>query len=84
MHYIARIVFSRLIVRIILQNEQLNKNKLTVRNFSKAKEKCIILHPLPRNDEIEIELDSDPRSVYFRQMKYGLYVRIALLEMLFS
>ena len=60
------------------------KNKLTVNNFANAKAKCIILHPLPRNDEIEINLDSDPRSAYFRQMKYGLYVRIALLEMLFS
>ena len=60
------------------------KNKLSVHNFSKAKEKCIILHPLPRNNEIERELDNDPRSVYFRQMKYGLYVRMALLEMMFS
>ena len=40
------------------------------------------MHPLPRNDEISVELDSDPRSAYFRQMKYGLYVRMALLEML--
>jgi len=70
--------------RHMYNNDNLYKNKLTVHNFSKAKKKCIILHPLPRNDEIEIELDSDPRSVYFRQMKYGLYVRIALLEMLFS
>ena len=60
------------------------KNKLTVHNFANAKPRCIILHPLPRNDEIETNLDNDPRSVYFRQMKYGLYVRIALLEMLFS
>jgi carbamoyl-phosphate synthase / aspartate carbamoyltransferase len=60
------------------------KNKLTVHNFANAKPKCIILHPLPRNEEIETNLDSDPRSAYFRQMKYGLYVRIALLEMLFS
>ena len=60
------------------------RNKLTVHNFANAKPKCIILHPLPRNDEIETNLDNDPRSVYFRQMKYGLYVRIALLEMLFS
>ena len=59
-------------------------NKLTVHNFSNAKDKCIILHPLPRNKEIERELDNDPRSVYFRQMKYGLYVRMALLEMMFS
>ena len=60
------------------------KNKLTVNNFSKAKEKCIILHPLPRNEELDPKLDCDPRSVYFRQMKYGLYVRMALLEMMFN
>ena len=66
------------------ETEIICKNKLTLQNFSKAKEKCLILHPLPRNDEIDIRLDSDPRSVYFRQMKYGLYIRIAILEMLFS
>ena len=65
------------------QNKEI-KNKLTIQNFSKAKEKCIILHPLPRNDEIDTKLDKDPRAVYFRQMKYGLYIRIAILEMLFS
>ena len=39
----------------------------------------IVLHPLPRIDEIDPEVDSDPRAAYFRQMKYGLYVRMALL-----
>ena len=66
------------------ESEIVCKNKLTLQNFSKAKDKCLILHPLPRNDEIDIKLDNDPRSVYFRQMKYGLYIRIAILEMLFS
>ncbi|KNC78888.1 protein URA1 [Sphaeroforma arctica JP610] len=44
-----------------------------------AKEKMCILHPLPRVDEITPEVDYDPRAAYFRQMKYGLYVRMALL-----
>lgn len=41
--------------------------------------KLIIMNPLPRIDEISIEVDSDPRSVYFEQAKNGMYVRMALL-----
>ena len=39
----------------------------------------IILHPLPRVNEIAVEVDDDPRAAYFRQMKYGMYVRMALI-----
>lgn len=46
-----------------------------------AKERMIVMHPLPRVGEISIEVDSDPRAAYFRQMEYGLYVRMALLAM---
>ncbi len=46
-----------------------------------AKEKMIVMHPLPRVGEIAIEFDDDPRAAYFRQMEYGLYVRMALLAM---
>jgi aspartate carbamoyltransferase catalytic subunit len=44
-----------------------------------AKKDMIVLHPLPRVNEIAAEVDSDPRAVYFRQAKYGMYVRMALL-----
>ncbi|MCE5208813.1 MAG: aspartate carbamoyltransferase [Chloroflexi bacterium] len=44
-----------------------------------AKEKMIVMHPLPRVGEITMEVDDDPRAAYFRQMEYGLYVRMALL-----
>lgn len=47
-----------------------------------AKEKMIIMHPLPRNQEISVEVDNDPRAVYFKQMKYGLYMRMAILNTL--
>lgn len=47
-----------------------------------AKEKMIIMHPLPRNQEIAVEVDADPRAVYFKQMKYGLYMRMAILNTL--
>ncbi len=40
-----------------------------------------LMHPLPRVGEISPEVDSDPRAAYFRQMEYGLYVRMALLAM---
>ncbi len=46
-----------------------------------AKERMVVMHPLPRVGEISIDFDADPRAAYFRQMEYGLYVRMALLAM---
>jgi aspartate carbamoyltransferase len=46
-----------------------------------AKEKMVVMHPLPRVGEIALEVDDDPRAAYFRQMEYGLYIRMALLAM---
>jgi aspartate carbamoyltransferase len=54
---------------------------ITPETLKDAKEKMIIMHPLPRVGEISIEVDDDPRAAYFRQMEYGLYVRMALLAM---
>ena len=44
-----------------------------------AKEDMLVLHPLPRVNEISTEVDDDPRAVYFEQAKYGVYVRMALI-----
>lgn len=52
----------------------LNKEKLEA-----AKEDMLILHPLPRVNEISVEVDDDPRAVYFKQAQYGVYVRMALI-----
>ena len=52
----------------------LNKTKLQF-----AKEDMLILHPLPRVNEISVEVDDDPRAVYFNQVQYGVYVRMALI-----
>jgi aspartate carbamoyltransferase catalytic subunit len=41
----------------------------------------IVLHPLPRVDEISTDVDNDPRAAYFRQMENGMYVRMALLAL---
>ncbi len=46
-----------------------------------AKQDMIVMHPLPRVGEISVDFDADPRAAYFRQMEYGLYVRMALLAM---
>ncbi len=52
----------------------LNKEKM-----AKAKVNMYILHPLPRVNEISVEIDDDPRAAYFKQVQYGLYVRMALI-----
>lgn len=44
-----------------------------------AKEDMYILHPLPRVNEISVEIDEDPRAAYFKQAQYGVYVRMALI-----
>jgi len=52
--------------------------------MSLAKDDMIVMHPLPRVDEISTDVDSDPRAAYFRQMENGLYLRAALIAMLFD
>ena len=53
---------------------------LNAEKMSGAKKDMMILHPLPRVNEIDLELDDDPRAMYFKQAKYGMYVRMALLS----
>mmetsp|Transcript_13333 Transcript_13333/g.20308 ORF Transcript_13333/g.20308 Transcript_13333/m.20308 type:complete len:341 (-) Transcript_13333:164-1186(-) len=50
--------------------------------MDKAPSKMIVLHPLPRVDEIATEIDTDPRAAYFRQMENGMFVRMALLALI--
>ena len=54
---------------------------ITPETMKAAKTEMIVMHPLPRVGEISMDFDSDPRAAYFRQMEYGLYVRMALLAM---
>ncbi len=54
---------------------------ITPETLKKAKDEMIVMHPLPRVGEISMEVDDDPRAAYFRQMEYGLYIRMALLAM---
>lgn len=54
---------------------------ITSQSLAVAREDLILMHPLPRVGEISMDLDDDPRAAYFRQMEYGMYVRMALLAM---
>ncbi|KAK6435646.1 Carbamoyl-phosphate synthase [Oleoguttula sp. CCFEE 5521] len=49
-----------------------------------AKANMIVMHPLPRNLELSEEVDDDPRAAYFRQMRYGMFVRMALLALVMA
>lgn len=61
-----------------------SKFHLTVKNVDLMKKDAVILHPLPRRHEIEPALDSDPRAMYWRQLRNGMYIRAALLLYLFK
>ena len=52
---------------------------LTRRKLERAKEKMLVMHPLPRVDEIAVDVDDDPRAAYFQQARYGMFARMALL-----
>ena len=52
---------------------------LDAKKMKLAKDDMYVLHPLPRVNEISTEVDSDPRAAYFKQMQYGVYVRMALI-----
>ncbi len=52
----------------------LSKDKMQL-----AKDDMFVLHPLPRVNEISVEVDDDPRAAYFRQVQYGVYIRMALI-----
>ena len=52
---------------------------LDKQKMSLAREDMFVLHPLPRVNEISVEVDDDPRAAYFRQVQYGVYVRMALI-----
>ena len=55
----------------------LDNKKMTL-----AKKDMLVLHPLPRVNEIQTEVDDDPRAAYFKQVQYGVYMRMALIMML--
>ena len=80
--YMTRIQQERLQGEEI-NNEYIENNLyLTQEILTNAKQNLVIMHPLPRNQEINTTIDNDPRAAYFRQMENGLYVRMALMLLL--
>ena len=52
---------------------------LDAQKMELAKSDMLVLHPLPRVNEIAVEVDKDPRAAYFKQVQYGVYARMALI-----
>ncbi|GJU26420.1 aspartate carbamoyltransferase 1, chloroplastic [Tanacetum coccineum] len=80
--YQTRIQKERFGERIDLYNDARGKYIVNRDVLSVMQEHAVIMHPLPRLDEITVEVDGDPRAAYFRQAKNGLFIRMALLKLL--
>lgn len=78
--YVTRVQKERFTDQDLYENVK-GAYMITPDTLQLAKERMIVMHPLPRVGEISMDVDEDPRAAYFRQMEYGLYVRMALLAM---
>jgi aspartate carbamoyltransferase catalytic subunit len=58
--------------------------RIDATTMARLRPEAIVMHPLPRVDEIAPEVDADPRAAYFRQARNGLFIRMALLDMVLS
>ena len=56
--------------------------RISLKDLEKAKEKLVIMHPLPRVDEIDYRVDETPHAKYFQQVRYGVLVRMALISLI--
>ncbi len=66
------------------KNIDYSQFSLTPENVNMMKSESIILHPLPRRNEISPKVDTDPRAMYWRQLRNGVYIRAALLLYVFN
>jgi carbamoyl-phosphate synthase/aspartate carbamoyltransferase len=83
--YMTRIQTERIIPsNYNLPTEPISQLILTRELAETMKADAIILHPLPRNAELPTELDNNPRAMYFKQMEYGLYLRMAIAELMWG
>ncbi|KAK6934497.1 Aspartate/ornithine carbamoyltransferase, carbamoyl-P binding [Dillenia turbinata] len=80
--YQTRIQKERFGEHIDLYEEARGKYIVDQKVMSVLQKHAVIMHPLPRLDEITVDVDADPRAAYFRQAKNGLYIRMALLKLL--
>tara|TARA_Y100000310_G_C20453824_1_gene702061 strand:- start:14 stop:811 length:798 start_codon:yes stop_codon:yes gene_type:complete len=67
------------LTRVQKERGSVGTYQLTEKHVKEMSEKCIVMHPFPRNNEIPKWFDNDPRAKYYQQMQNGLYVRMALL-----
>ena len=83
---LADVVYRTRIDRERLQQKDVNLAQYNIDTdmLRRMKSSAIIMHPLPRSVEIDPAVDLDPRAAYFRQARNGLFVRMALLTMLFD
>ncbi|KAL6553393.1 Aspartate carbamoyltransferase 1, chloroplastic [Orobanche gracilis] len=80
--YQTRIQRERFGERIDLYEEARGKYIVSRDVLDVMQSHAVVMHPLPRLDEITVDVDDDPRAAYFRQAKNGLYIRMALLKLL--
>ncbi|KAK9931795.1 hypothetical protein M0R45_019059 [Rubus argutus] len=80
--YKTRIQRERFGERIDLYEEARGKYIVDHHVVDVLQKRAVVMHPLPRLDEITVGIDGDPRAAYFRQAKNGLYIRMALLKLL--
>lgn len=80
------VVYQTRIDRERLRQSAINSDQYNINPsvLASMKSHSIIMHPLPRSVEIDPEVDRDPRAAYFRQARNGLFVRMALLTMVFD
>jgi aspartate carbamoyltransferase catalytic subunit len=76
--YVTRVQKERFAPAVVVDYQY----GVTLDHMRVAKDNMILMHPLPRVGEIPTEIDLDPRAAYFRQMKNGLYIRMALLNLI--
>ncbi|XP_028080129.1 aspartate carbamoyltransferase 3, chloroplastic [Camellia sinensis] len=80
--YQTRIQRERFGERIDLYEEARGNYIVDQAVLAAMQKHAVVMHPLPRLDEITVDVDADPRAAYFRQAKNGLYIRMALLKLL--
>ncbi len=76
--YVTRVQKERF-TDLAQYEEVRDQHEVTPELMAEAKEKMVVMHPLPRVGEIHYAVDTDPRAAYFRQVKNGMYIRMALL-----
>lgn len=64
--------------------EEYRRYHLKASHLPRLKDDCVIMHPLPRRDELDPAIDRDPRAKYWRQERNGMWVRVAILSLLFG